>query len=272
MFHNEPTPPRAVAVPVARNIQRIVADNSSKMTYHGTNTYILSTNQGVFIIDPGPSEDFAHYGAILNATGNHLAGIIVTHQHSDHFGLVPALHAETGSPVFASRKFPDDAFVPDVYLDDGDKIGGLTVLHTPGHASDHLCFSRPDGILFTGDHVMTWSSSMVGPPDGNMSDYCEQLTRLIDRRDSTYLPGHGPPLDDPVPYVERLLANRVRREGEILRQVARAPETSESLAKMLYRKTDPHLAMAAERNVIAHLQKLKSDGLVQCSNGVWIRT
>lgn len=269
IFYHEPIPVRAKAIAIAPDILRIVANNPSKMTYHGTNTYIVHANDGTYVIDPGPAEDSDHYKAIIANLGEKPVGILVTHHHSDHFGSAPALRADTGMPVFASREFPDDAFVPDRFLEDGDVIGGLTVLHTPGHASDHICFSRPDGVLFTGDHVMTWSSSMVGPPDGDMGHYCQQLSRLLERQDTTYLPGHGPRLDDPKLYVSRLLDNRTRREVEILHQIAQSPETIPSIATTLYRKSDPHLAMAAERNVAAHLQKLRNEGLAALEDGKW---
>lgn len=165
-------------LPVAEGIQRLVANNPGKI-YHGTNTYLVETSEGLLVIDPGPVEDQAHFEAILGCLGDRPAGLLVTRHHSDHFGAAPALRESTGLPVYVSTKFPDDAFEPDGLLEDGQVIAGLTVLHTPGHASDHLCFARPDGILLSGDHVMGWNSSIVSPPDGNMSDYCRQLKRLI---------------------------------------------------------------------------------------------
>lgn len=144
MFYEEPDPIRAQAVIVAPNIMPIVANNPSKMTYHGTNTYIVDTPDGTVVIDPGPAEDSEHYNAVLEALGDNPAGILVSHHHSDHFGAAPALRAETGMPIYVFENFGDDAFEADGYLVDGDNIGGLTVLHTPGHASDHLCFNHPD--------------------------------------------------------------------------------------------------------------------------------
>ncbi|MAM10991.1 MAG: MBL fold metallo-hydrolase [Rhizobiaceae bacterium] len=239
------------------------------MTYHGTNTYLLDTVEGVFVIDPGPVEDNAHFNAIVEGLGTRGTGILITHHHSDHFGSAPALRERTGLPVYVSSAFPDDAFEPDVRLADGDVVAGVTVLHTPGHASDHLCFATPDSILFSGDHVMTWNSSIVSPPDGNMRDYCDQLQRLLERNDKTYLPGHGPVLQEPKPYVERLLANRMRRENQILAHIASKPDTVQSIAAAVYRKSDPHIAMAAERNVIAHLEKLLSENRVIRSGNLW---
>ncbi|WP_417210419.1 MBL fold metallo-hydrolase [Antarctobacter sp.] len=269
MFLEEPQPLRAQSTHVTEGVKRLVANNPSKMTYHGTNTYIVETSGKTFVVDPGPVEDSAHFEAIIAALQGKPAGILVTHHHSDHFGAAPALRQRTGMPVFVSRAFPDDAFEPDGYLVDGQKIAGLTVLHTPGHASDHLCFATEDGVLFSGDHVMSWNSTIVSPPDGNMQDYCAQLRRLIELDSRIYLPGHGPVLEDPRPYVERLLSNRMRREKEILDHLTCTPATVETIAKAVYRKTDPHIAMAAERNVAAHLEKLCSESRVVEKAGLW---
>jgi glyoxylase-like metal-dependent hydrolase (beta-lactamase superfamily II) len=272
MFLAESEPGRGRVVAVADGVRRLVADNPGKMTYHGTNSYLLESSEGVFVIDPGPAEDGGHLNAIVEHLGSNRAGILVTHHHSDHFGSAPALRERTGMPVYVSSAFPDDAFKPDGVLEDGQCIAGLTVLHTPGHASDHLCFARPDGVLFSGDHVMSWNSSIVSPPDGNMRDYCEQLQRLIDRDDEIYLPGHGPVLRDPKPYVERLLGNRMRREVEILAHLSAIPDTIPRIATAVYQKSDPHIAKAAERNVLAHLEKLQSEARVAQLGDVWSAT
>lgn len=212
MFYDEPVPKRGHALQVANGIKRIVANNPSKMTYHGTNSYIVETTGSALVVDPGPAEDMVHFEAIIENIGKNPVGILVTHHHSDHFGSAPLLREKTGMPVYVSRAFPDDAFEPNGLLEDGQIVAGLTVLYTPGHASDHICFARSDGVLFTGDHVMSWNSSIGNPPDGNMRAYCDQLQRLIERDDKTYLPGHGPLLNNPKPYVSRLITNRMRRE------------------------------------------------------------
>jgi glyoxylase-like metal-dependent hydrolase (beta-lactamase superfamily II) len=269
-FLYEPEPARGQTVQVALDVWRAVATNPGKMTYHGTNTYFLTTSEGMFVLDPGPGEDEDHLNLILRLAGAKLAGIVVSHHHSDHFGLVPRLKAMTGAPVYAFRRFADDTFVPDILLDDGDRLADYEVLHTPGHASDHLCFARDDGLVLTGDHAMTWNSSIVSPPDGNMADYVAQLQRLVDRGDQLYLPGHGPPMSDPVPYVSRLLANRQLREQKILNAVRAGRGSVEVLAERLYRKSDPWLARAARRNVEAHLLKLEKEGRVRRSaEGGW---
>lgn len=269
MFLEEPDPIRGQGVRVADGVLRIVANNPSKMTYHGTNSYVIDTSEGAFVVDPGPVEDTVHFEAIVANLGSTPAGILITHHHSDHFGAAPALRERAGLPVYVSSGFPDDAFEPDGLLEDGQTIAGMTVLHTPGHASDHLCFARVDGLLFSGDHVMSWNSSIVSPPDGNMSDYCDQLSRLLAREDKVYLPGHGPPLKNPQNYVKRLLGNRMRREMEILSHLSKSPDAIESIAASVYKKTDPHIAKAAERNVVAHLEKLLREARVTHVDGLW---
>lgn len=269
MFFQEPEPDRAIATVVAKGVKRIVANNPSKMTYHGTNSYIVGAGGGTVIIDPGPAEDVAHIDTLLKHVGPKAKGILVSHHHSDHFGAAPALRDRTGLPIYVSKAFPDDAFEPDGILEDGQTISGLSVLHTPGHASDHLCFARQDGLLFSGDHVMSWNSSIVSPPDGCMQAYCQQLQRLLEREDVVYLPGHGPILNDPKPYVQRLLDNRLRREAQIIEHLKALPDTAENIATAVYRKTDPLIAKAAVRNVLAHLQKLQAEKLVTVSGDIW---
>lgn len=271
-FYHEPEPARGEPAQVATDVMRAVADNPSEMTYWGTNTYFLTTSQGLFVVDPGPAEDEKHLAVILAFVGERLAGIVVSHHHSDHFGLAPRIKAATGVPVYASSRFADDTFWPDVLLNDGDVLADYQVLHTPGHASDHLCFAREDGLVLTGDHVMTWNSSIVVLPDGDMADYCVQLQRMIDRDDGLYLPGHGPPLAHPIPYVSRLLRHRQKREEEILKAVGVRAMSPADLARSLYRKAGRHLAWAAERNVEAHLHKLEREGMVRCRDDFWETT
>ena len=271
-FNHEPEPVRGIFLPIAPGVSRAVANNPSIMTYHGTNTYLIETADGNLLLDPGPAHDQDHYELIRSTMRENGAGIIVSHFHSDHFGLAERLRSDTGLPVYASAYFAGDAFVPDVALSDGDLVGGLQVLHTPGHASDHLCLARPDGIVFTADHVMSWSSSIVRLPDGDMAAYIKQLGRLIARGDGLYLPGHGPALADPVPYVQGLLDNRIRRERKILTMVTSQSATASHISATLYAKSDARLAWAAERNVEAHLAKLEAEGYVHMADGQWIAT
>lgn len=266
-FLTEAEPPRGVFEPVAPGLSRMVAANPGLMTYHGTNTYLIESADGRFILDPGPAQDQAHL-SVLGSLRD-IAGIIVSHHHADHFGAVQGLRDGTGLRVHAFERFADDAFLPDILLRDGDRIAGLEVLHTPGHASDHLCLAREDGVLFSGDHVMGWNSSIVPLPDGDMGDYCHNLERLLGRDDRLYLPGHGPAITDPRPHVRRLLDHRLKREAEILAAITAAPEAPLGLSQRLYGKTDPHLAWAAQRNVEAHLRKLEREGLAARDGEAW---
>lgn len=267
-FLTEPTPQRTVFVPVADGISRAVANNPSIMTYHGTNSYLIKTTEGDFLLDPGPAEDDVHFDMLCRAMAARGAGILVTHHHSDHFGLAGLLKKRTGLPIYASEHFAGDTLVPDVMLKDGDRVADLDVLFTPGHASDHVCFARGD-VLLSGDLIMGWNSSIVRGPDGNMKDYTEQLARIIENDYMLCLPGHGPALPDPRHYIERLLANRVRREKEILAMLQRNAATVAEIARVLYAKKDFRLVMAAEANVEAHLHKLRDEGKAVQEAGRW---
>jgi glyoxylase-like metal-dependent hydrolase (beta-lactamase superfamily II) len=268
-YLTEPEPERGRATDVAPGIRRIVAPNAGLMTYHGTNTYLAETGEGVVVLDPGP-DDAGHVQAILEATDGRVAAILVSHSHSDHLGAVAALKARTGARTFAFRCGADPAFQPDVPLQDGDTVAGMVCLHTPGHASDHLCFSRPDGVLFSADHVMTWSSSVVSPPGGDMAAYFRSLRRLLARQDRLLLPGHGPPLPNPTTYIQELLDYRIKREEAIAEALREAPVIPSDLVDRLYSQTHPWLRQAAERNVTAHLLKLQAEGRAEPQGKGWI--
>jgi glyoxylase-like metal-dependent hydrolase (beta-lactamase superfamily II) len=267
-FVTEPDPERGVALPVVPCISRIVANNPSLMTYHGTNTYLIEADDSFVVLDPGPDDD-GHLRDILTATQGRVSAILLSHTHSDHLGATAALKARTGATTFAFHLSADPAFFPDVLLRDGDTVAGMTAIHTPGHASDHLCFARPDGLVFSADHVMSWSSSIVSPPGGDMAAYVASLRLMLARDDRLYLPGHGPPLPNPKPYVEDLLNHRVKREEDILRTLCTNPLTTWDLVDRLYSKTHPWLRRAAERNVVAHLLKLQAEGLVMNEGDCW---
>ena len=269
-FLTEPEPRRGVAHAVAPGIRRIVAPNPSVMTYWGTNTYLIEHPGGLLLLDPGP-DDAAHVQAVLAAIDAPVAGILLSHTHHDHLGATAALRAATGAPVYAWHAPAAPGFTPDHALHDGDDACGWTALHTPGHASDHLCFAGPGGVLFSADHVMSWSSSVVGPPGGSMVAYFDSLRRLLGRDDRLYLPGHGPPLPDPRPFVADLLAHREQREAAILGALTDAPQTAMGLTEQLYSKIDPTLKRAAERNVMAHLQKLAGEHRAEERPGGWVR-
>jgi glyoxylase-like metal-dependent hydrolase (beta-lactamase superfamily II) len=266
-FLKEPEPKRGVAIQVLPGIRRIVARNPSVMTYHGTNTFLIDGPDGVVVLDPGP-DDAQHVADIMAAAGgSKISHLVLTHTHGDHSGALAALQAACGAPSYAYMPSAKSGFVPDFALADGDEVAGLVGVHTPGHASDHLCFAvftaGGSKILFSGDHVMSWSSSIVSPPDGDMLAYYRGLELLLTRDETVYLCGHGPLLTEPRSLVAELLGHRQRREAAILAQMGGLSWSIGALAAKLYAKTDPWLKVAAQRNVLAHLLKLHTEGLVR---------
>jgi glyoxylase-like metal-dependent hydrolase (beta-lactamase superfamily II) len=263
----EETPPRGVPLDVLPGIRRIVARNASVMTYHGTNTYLIDLPDGLAVLDPGP-RDAAHVREILAAAGEtRIRHIILTHAHSDHYGAVAALKEATSAPVTAYKMSGSVKFTADQFLDDGDEIAGFKAVFTPGHAADHLCFeflaTGTGKILFSGDHVMSWSSSIVSPPDGDMLDYYRSLELLLTRDEVLYLPGHGPVLHEPRVLTAELLAHRQFRESTIMHELESQPWAVHALAAKLYNKTNPFLKVAAMRNVLAHMLKLRDEHVAE---------
>lgn len=272
--------------PVTPLIRRLRAPNPSPLTGTGTNTYLVGT-MDLAVIDPGPDLP-DHQTAILGALspGQRISHILVTHAHHDHSALAPLMSQATGAPIFAygtaldgrsarmSRLAPvlptaaeglDRLFRPDHRLVDGESITGpdwqITAIHTPGHLGGHICFALGD-TLFSGDHVMGWSTTLVSPPDGDMGDYMTSLRRLQSQRWSLLLPGHGDPVTDPADRIATLIAHRLTREAQILAALTQGPGKIPSLAAHIYHDTPAHLLPAAERNVLAHLIDLAERNLV----------
>jgi glyoxylase-like metal-dependent hydrolase (beta-lactamase superfamily II) len=267
-FLTEPEPPRGVALDVLPGIRRVVARNPSVMTYHGTNTYLLEGDDGLTVIDPGP-DDAEHVADVVRAAGKTpIVRLVLTHAHHDHHGAAKAMQSATGAPAWGYHTSGTPSqFTADHPLDDGGEVAGLKAVFTPGHAPDHLSFAYHvpgiGQILFSGDHVMSWSSSIVSPPDGSMVDYYRSLALLLQRPDILYLPGHGPADRNPHALVESLLNHRKMREATILAELKRGPATVREIAAQLYAKINEHLQIAAERNVLAHLRKLQAEALVE---------
>lgn len=225
------------------------------------------------MLDPGP-DDAVHVADIMKAAGDTpIKRILLSHTHRDHLGATVALQGATGAPTFGFRRPATPNFIPDHGLAEGDTVAGMSVLHTPGHASDHLAFALvvpgTGPVLFSADHVMSWSSSIVNPPDGDMKAYYDSLLRLLDREDVLYLPGHGPALPAPRALVAEMLAHRRKREAAILAAIDTEPASVTGLAARLYAKQDPMLKIAAERNVLAHLLKLHTEGMAEERGGIW---
>ncbi|HEX8194308.1 MAG TPA: MBL fold metallo-hydrolase [Allosphingosinicella sp.] len=269
-------------------VRRVLAPNPSAFTYTGTQTFIVGDGE-VAIIDPGP-DDPAHVAALLAATaGERVAAIVCTHTHRDHSPASRALAAATGAPIVGCAPLAiedegpraddsfDFAYAPDRILADGEAVDGpnwtLEAVATPGHTSNHLCFALAGtGILFTGDHVMGWSTTIVSPPDGDMGAYMASLERLLDREDASYLPAHGPAVDRPRDHVSRLIEHRRMRERQILDVLGSGETRIHAMVPHLYKDVDPRLHPAAARSVLAHLIDLESRGLVRSAGEAWART
>jgi glyoxylase-like metal-dependent hydrolase (beta-lactamase superfamily II) len=273
---------------LAPGVVRLVANNPGPFTFKGTNTYLIGTNAGreIALIDPGPA-DTAHLQAILAAIGDRrLSHILITHTHRDHVDGLEGLIVATGAKVagFGRRAItPGDSitspsgsehvdvdFVPDVMLAHGDRLEGdgwaVTALHTPGHAPDHLCFALEglgQGVLFSGDHVMGWNTSVVAPPEGRMADYLRSLQLLGERADRVYFPGHGGRVEEPQRLVKAFLLHRRMREQAILDCIRAGNNTVRAIVPVIYRDLDPKLVRAASLSVLAHVEHLISRGLVR---------
>jgi glyoxylase-like metal-dependent hydrolase (beta-lactamase superfamily II) len=261
-------------------IRRVIANNPSAFTFHGTGTYIIGRGE-VAVIDPGPLDD-AHIAALLEALdGETVTHILITHSHIDHSPAAAPLKAETGAPTYGfgphggNHRGPkveeggDWNFEPDHAIGDGAVIEGpgwsFEAVHTPGHTSNHLCFAmQGENILFSGDHVMGWSTSVIAPPDGNMADYLASLEKLLDRDDEVYWPTHGPAITKPQPFVRAFLVHRSMREQQIERCLEDGATTIEDLVKVMYASVDPRLRRAASRTVLAHLIHMVGDGRAAC--------
>lgn len=268
-------------------IKRIVAPNPSPMTFRGTNTYLVGT-QDLAVIDPGPLME-PHLDAILNAltARQKISAILVTHAHVDHSPLATDLSRKTGAPVYgfgpahAGRSSimqilaeqdaigggegVDAAFVPDVKLAHEACVTGsdwhIQALHTPGHMGNHLSFALDD-TLFCGDHVMGWASSLVSPPDGDLTDFMASCAMLQSRSWRTFLPGHGGAIEAPAERLNWLIQHRLAREAAILDALSNGPANAAELAKRVYLDTPPSLMPAATRNVLAHLIDLQTKSVV----------
>ena len=260
-------------------LRRVIANNPSAFTFHGTGTYIIGHGQ-VAIVDPGP-DLVEHADALLDAIrGETVSHILVTHTHNDHSPAVKAVQAATGAPSYAygphgnrpedgaSEGGADYDFVPDHMVGDGDVVTGqgwsVEAVHTPGHCSNHLCFALlEESALLCGDHVMGWSTSIVSPPDGDMAAYMASLDKVGCPDAARYFPTHGAPIDDPKPYVKALLAHRHEREDQIMAELANGPATIEEMVPRMYADVDPKLYPAAARSVLAHLIHMVETGRVR---------
>lgn len=284
-------------------VRRVLAPNASPYTFTGTQTYIVGAGAEVAVIDPGPADAGAgsepspfkgadtngigHVEAILAAVGEaKITAILCTHTHRDHSPAAAPLKALTGAPIIGCAPLSlnddgpradsafDHGYAPDRVLSDGERISGpdwtIEAVATPGHTSNHLCYGLVEsGALFTGDHVMAWSTSVVSPPDGDMSAYMASLQKLHDRADTRYYPAHGPAVDKPRQLVRGMLGHRRSREAQILRLLGAGPHAIPAMVSVMYKGLDPRLTGAAGRSVLAHLVDLERQGRVTCEDETW---
>lgn len=286
----------SMPVQISPQIVRVTAPNPSPMTFHGTNSYVIGRDR-LAIIDPGP--DITDHLTALETliAGRGVDYILVTHSHIDHSPLARRIATRTGAPIlafgdsFAGRsavmealaKDPelgggegfDAHFAPDQILVDGQKITldnqGIEAIWTPGHFGNHMCFAYDDH-LFSGDHVMGWASSLVSPPDGDLTAFMASCRKLLLRPESVFLPGHGDPVNAPIARLNWLIEHRLRREKQILQSLRHRSATAWDIAGEIYTETPRALLPAAERNVLAHLVDLHTRQLVGCEGTISRRT
>ncbi|WP_442681522.1 MBL fold metallo-hydrolase [Sphingomonas sp. ASY06-1R] len=275
----------AVPVTLEPLVRRLLAPNPSAFTHTGTETYIVGRGE-VAVIDPGPDLP-EHVAAILAATaGERITAILCTHTHRDHSPASRPLQAMTGAPIIgcAPLTMDDDGpradaafdadYRPDRVLADGETVSGpgwtLEAVATPGHTSNHLCLAlRESGALFSGDHVMGWSTTVVSPPDGDMADYMASLDKLLRRTDRVYYPAHGDPVKEPQRFVRAVAAHRRQRERQILDLLEQEAQPIPLMVQSMYRGIDPRLHGAAGRSVLAHLIDLEARDRVWRDGDNW---
>ena len=261
-------------------VRRVIAKNPGPFTYTGTGTYIIGSKE-LAVIDPGPIDE-SHLQAILNATKNQkITHIIITHTHNDHSPLSKILKEKTGALIYsfdnksintgADNKFEegyDKEFTYDVSIKDTDIIKGkdwtLEAIHTPGHTSNHLCYSlKEEKILFTGDHVMGWSTTVIVPPDGDMEDYMLSLEKLLHRKEEYYLPTHGKMIKNPLDLVRKYITHRLERENQIKKAIKSGKNKITDIVKTIYADVDSRLYPAASMSTLAHLKRMIKKGQIK---------
>lgn len=277
------------AVEIAPDVHRVTVSNPGPFTFRGTNSYIVGKHT-LAVIDPGP-EDEDHLDALRQAiAGRPVSHIFVSHTHRDHSPLSARLKELTGAPLLAEGPHRparlrlegettpldssgDAGFRPDIVLADGDMVEGdgwaLRAVHTPGHTANHMAFAlEGTGILFSADHVMAWSTTVVAPPDGSMRDYMASLDKLLERDDRIFFPGHGGPVTAPRRFLRGLKAHRKMRERAILERIAAGDRSIPAIVRAIYRDTDPRLYGAAGLSVLAHIEDLVSRDLVEAETSI----
>lgn len=262
-------------------IRRLVANNPGPFTFRGTGVYIIGQGE-VAIIDPGPDDD-EHIEALLRAVeGERVTHILVTHRHMDHSPAAHPLAARTGAKVYSSTIPPkpsdcdalrleasdDHLFQPDINVSDGDRFSGpgwtIEAVFTPGHTTNHMAYALiEENALFPGDHIMGWSTTVIGPPDGDMTDYLNSLEKVRDRNFSTLWPTHGPPVREATPFVQAFIDHRLEREAQIIAQMRAGKTAIKDMVSVIYADVDKRLHPAACHSVLAHMIRLVELGQVE---------
>ena len=285
-FIREFEPRYGEPVRLSERVLRVVADNPGPFTFYGTGVYIVGEGETATVIDPGPDTP-GHREALWRALdGRRVEAVLLTHHHLDHTPLARPLADAHGCPVFGmsvrnSSDFETDImldeggdtdFRPDVEVADGDELpGGLVAVHTPGHTSNHLAFVLPaERALFTGDHIMGWSTTVVVPPDGSMADYMASLARVADGDYAVLYPTHGAPIPEPAPFLEAYREHRLAREAKVVAALGElgSGEVGDLVARV-YADTDRNLWPAASQSLLAHLLWLEAKGAARREGKVW---
>lgn len=252
-------------------VRVVLAPNPSPLTLEGTNTYLIGNGDGVVVLDPGPADE-EHLDRIAAEAGR-VSLVLLSHWHPDHAEAADEFAARVRAPVAAAASAGRDAAIP---LEDGRVVDGpgarLRALHTPGHASDHLCFVlEEEGVLFTGDHILGFGTTVVAHPDGDMEAYLASLDRLRAIEVGRMYPGHGPVIEHPRAVLEYYIAHRLEREEQVIAAVGDVPRTVEDLVAEIYAEVDPELHPVAAMTVRAHLAKLARDGRAREQDDGWRR-
>ena len=269
--------------PIAPGIVRLVAKNPSPYTFKGTNTYVVGTST-LAVIDPGPNDETHLENILTLAAGRKISHLLITHAHRDHSDGAKTLSKRINAPIAAfgrdkieqrvspmerirSALLVDYSFKPDIPLQHGENIKSedweLKILHTPGHAPDHLCFALDKSrVLFTGDHVMAWNTTVVAPPEGRMSEYISSLETLLERKDRLYLPGHGGRLENPARTVKAYLVHRQWREQAILAEIRRGSQCVSDILQKVYPNVEKEIQTAARFSILAHVEYLAERNLI----------
>ena len=268
-----------IPVRLSKYVWRLTAGNAGRMTGPGTNSYLVGAGSDWAVIDPGPVDD-RHVSALIGAASGKVRQILVTHTHVDHSPGATPLKAATGAPLLgqttAHPHWQDPTFAPDRELRHDDRVTAtsgatLRVIHTPGHASNHLCFLlEEEGILFTGDHIMQGTTPVIDPPDGDMTAYIHSLESLLHEPLEYLAPGHGTLMPDPESIIRTLIKHRLWREAKVLASLPTQPEDLPTLVRRAYEDVSVQLHALAQRSLLAHLLKLEAEGRARRSAEAWM--